>query len=154
MKKRRKRTNSNVPAKGRLRDMADQLWSLAVRTDWNHQCAVCGKRPVEAHHLIPRANYATRFDLWNGIALCANHHNFNPEISPHMNAAGWLNWLEREHDHIHEWYLENLHVQFTGTKTANYFCGEIRRLIQYVDADDVKRIVGVRFSIYLEQGAA
>ena len=50
MGKRRKRTNSKTPAKGRLRDCADQLWSLAVRDDWNNRCAVCGFGKCEAHH--------------------------------------------------------------------------------------------------------
>ena len=42
MATRRKRTNKNVPAKGRLRDFADDLWKLAVRDDWGYKCAACG----------------------------------------------------------------------------------------------------------------
>ena len=152
--KRRKRTNKNIPAKGRLRDMADKLWSVAVRVDWNDQCAVCGKRKCEAHHLIPRQWEATRYDLRNGIALCARHHQFDPDISPHQNAAGWMGWLEQHHPSLGDWYVittaDGKHRQFDGTKTALYYCDVIRSLREYTD-DDYFRICGMRFSAWLEE---
>ena len=89
-KRRRKRTSKNVPAKGRLKEIAAQLWSLAVRADWANKCAVCGYGKTEAHHLIPRQHEATRYNIRNGIALCASHHQFDKDVSPHQNAAGWL----------------------------------------------------------------
>lgn len=152
--KRRKRTNSNMPAKGRLREMADALWSLAVRNDWNHKCAVCGSPRVEAHHIIPRQWYATRYELRNGIALCASHHQFDADISPHQNAAGWCQWLGYHHTDLHDWYtftvMDGKHKQFEGTKNAQYYCDVIRSLREYVEEDDYVRIIGVRFNEYLD----
>ena len=153
MAKRRKRTNVNVPAKGRLRDMADKLWSISVRSDWNWKCAVCNGSPCDAHHLIPRANEATRYDLQNGIALCASHHQFCPDVSPHQNAAGWMAWLRVNQPLRHEWYVETVcnggHLKFTGTKNAPYYCGRIMSFREYVEPEKFTEIVGMAFSEWL-----
>lgn len=144
--KRRKKSAGGLPAKGRLRDMADQLWSLAVRSDWAGKCAVCGNRKCEAHHLIPRQHEATRYTLRNGIALCATHHQFDSFLSPHMNAAGFISWLESHHETLAEWVFENCRPKFSGTRTALYYCDVIRSLKQYVEEEDFDRVVGMKFS--------
>ena len=151
MVKQRKRTNSNLPAKGRLRDIADRLWSKAIAADWGHRCAVCGKGKTEAHHLIPRQNYRFRYDLTNGIALCAQHHKFDTDIAPHQNAAGWLSWLDEYCLWRAEWLTDNCRRQFTGTTNAAFFCDTILRLRQYFEADEFERIVGVKLTAYLTQ---
>jgi hypothetical protein len=147
----RKRTNANVPAKGRLKEFADRLWSLAVRSDWNHHCAVCGSTKSEAHHMVPRQHEATRYDLRNGIALCAACHQFDKNISPHQNAAGFWNWLQTTYPNFAEWYMDNRRPVFTGKKNADYYIGIIRRLQQYVEPEEFVSIVGVRFAAWLEE---
>lgn len=153
MAKRRKRTNANIPAKGRLREMADRLWSVSVRSDWNWKCAVCEFKGCEAHHLIPRQHEATRYDLRNGIALCANHHQFCPHLSPHQNAAGWMAWLSQGQPVRYEWYVETIkdaiHLSFSGTKNAVYYCGVILSFREYVEPDEFEKIVGKAFTKYL-----
>eukprot|EP00918_Siedleckia_nematoides_P082070 GHVU01179885.1.p1 GENE.GHVU01179885.1~~GHVU01179885.1.p1 ORF type:complete len:158 (+),score=17.88 GHVU01179885.1:97-570(+) len=148
-RKQRARTNSNVPAKGRLREMADRLWSIAVRSDWAWKCAVCGSGKVEAHHLTPRDNEATRFTIRNGVALCASHHKFDNELSPHLNAAGWIVWLEANHPSLAEWYFAHCRDSFDGTKNAPYYCGIIQTLKPYVEDEEFERIVGIKFSRWL-----
>jgi len=148
MKKRRKRTNADLPAKGRMRDLADQLWSRAVRDAWNNSCAVCGYGKVEAHHLIPRQHEATRYELANGIALCSRHHQFDAEISPHQNAAGWLRWLESHHPNLHGWYTADPRPLFHGQKTPAYYVEVIQKLREEVD--DSEKILGKKFSEYLD----
>lgn len=142
---RRKRT-----PKKRLRVIADRLWSHAVRSDWNWRCAVCQSKKVEAHHLIPRTNYATRYDIWNGIALCCSHHKFDARISPHLNAAGWLNWLSIWHPERHAWYVDTPNPMFVGTKNDAFFLGAIRSLREYVDDAAFESIVGIKLSRELE----
>lgn len=157
MAKRRKRTNKNIPAKGRLRDIADKLWSLAVRDDWNNQCAVCGIGKCEAHHLVPRQHEKTRYDLWNGVALCSSHHQFDADISPHQNAAGWLNWLKEHYPMRHEWYSDisesGEYRNFNGTKNAAHYIEIIEGFRQYLEPEVFERIVGVRFNQYLKEKA-
>ena len=151
MAKRRKRTNKQVPAKGRLRDICDRLWSRAIVTEWNHRCAVCGHQKCEAHHLVPRQNQATRYDLYNGVALCPKCHKFSPDISPHQNAAAWMTWLVRNQPNLHEWYCDNAWKRFDGQTTAAYYCDVIQKLKEYVEDEDFDRIVGIRFSAWLEE---
>lgn len=134
--------------------MADRLWSYAVRDDWDWRCAVCGTGKCEAHHLVPRQHEAMRYDLMNGIALCAQHHQFDSDVSPHQNAQGWLLWLDEHHPLRRAWYRAVMtngeHREFSGTKNAEYYCGVIRTLREYVPEDEFERIVGVRFSRYLD----
>ncbi len=138
-----------IPKKKTLRRMADQLWSIAVRNDWNNKCAVCGKYPVEAHHLIPRQNQQTRYSLENGIALCSHHHQWNKELSPHQNAAGWIGWMRLHHPALHASYMANPAPRFKGTVSALYYCDIILSLWGYVEEEDFVRICGKSFSQHL-----
>ena len=151
MAKRRKKSAGGLPAKGRLRDIADSLWSLAVRADWNHSCAFCGAKKCEAHHLVPRQHEATRYRLQNGIAMCPAHHKFDKDVSPHQNAAGFVRWLEYYHPIRAAWLFENCRPVFNGTKTAAYYLDVLRELRQYVEPEDFERIVGVKLARHLEE---
>lgn len=148
----RKKSVAGLPAKGRLRDIADSLWSLAVKSDWAYKCAVCGKRGnLNSHHLVPRQHEATRYLLRNGICLCVNCHQFDVDLSPHQNAEGWRVWLKTHHRILSEWYAEHYRPpQFAGTKNVEYYLGVIRDLRQYVEADDFERIVGIGLARRLE----
>ena len=151
--KRRKRTSATIPAKGRLRDMADRLWSLAVRADWAERCAACRSGDIQAHHLIPRQHESLRYALENGIALCARHHQFDPHISPHQNAAGFVCWLRDHYPESHRWYMEMVEAgipPFLDLKSSLYYCRVLRDLRQYVDEDVFASVVGVRFGRVLD----
>jgi len=103
--------------------------------------------------MIPRGNEETRYDLQNGIALCVHHHKFDNELSPHLNAAGFMHMLEQKYVGTHVWYrtaTKTGNPQFLGTKTPAYYMGHILRLKEYVSPEDYTRIVGVRFADYLE----
>lgn len=154
LRKRRKRTNAKVPEKRRLKGFADGLWSLAIRDDWNNTCAVCGSGKCEAHHLIPRTHYTTRYDLRNGIALCAPHHKFDANISPHLNAAGWLHWLKNHHPLRHKWYTATVecgaHLTFNGVANSEFYISHILKLRQFVTDTEFTRVCGVRFTEYLD----
>lgn len=150
-KKPRARVSRDVPAKGRLREFCDRLWSLSVRADWANRCMICGSTTVEAHHMVPRQHEATRYDLNNGACLCPRCHKFDKNVAPHLNAAGFLCWLRDHHPHRYEWLLENRRPTFTGTKNAPYYCSVIRRLKQYVDPSEYESVVGVKFAAWLEE---
>ena len=149
MAKQRKRTNKNVPAKGRLRDICDSLWGKSVLADWNHECAVCGGRATDPHHLVPRQHYATRYELSNGIGLCSRCHLWCPDRAPHQNAAGFMNWLEWNHPEVYLRYVNDPRPDFTGTTNVAYFLELIRGFKQYFDEEQFIKIVGIRLSSYL-----
>lgn len=141
-----RKTANGIPAKGRLKEMADRLWSLAVRADWNSKCAVCGHGKTEAHHLIPRQHNKTRHDLRNGIALCSRCHKFDRDISPHQNAAGWLLWLEEHHPLMAEWYEDNCRPELVGKVDASHYMELLAEFRQYVSEADFERIVGIKLA--------
>ena len=154
-KKRRKRTNKKIPAKGRLRDMADQLWSKAVKHDWADKCAICDQGGVlHSHHIIGRTHQAVRYLLRNGIALCPEHHQFDKDVSPHSGDVGWNVWLENTHPELDEWARDTRengrHRNFSGTTNAWYYMDMIESFREYVTEDEFSKIVGVNFGEYLE----
>jgi hypothetical protein len=143
-----------IPAKSKLLKNADTLWSRAVRDDWGNRCAVCGNDShLHAHHLVPRHHEATRYQLRNGICLCSYCHIRNKHFSPHMCAAGWLDWLSTNWPKLHQWYTGTVergeHRLFDGTKNVAYYCGIIQGLREYVEENDFEQIVGIRFSAWL-----
>ena len=159
-KKRRKRTSKEIPAKGRLRDMADRLWSIAVKGDWANRCAVCGSTSkLNAHHLIGRTHQATRYNLRNGMCLCPNHHQWDKQdtkypFSAHGDARAFNKWLDRKHPALAAWVDETKengeHRNFNGTTNAAYYIDIIQGLREYVEPEEFATIVGVHFGEYLE----
>lgn len=145
--------HKHVPKKSRLRWMADTLWAIAIRDDWGYKCAVCGLGKCDAHHLIPRAHELYRYDLHNGIALCRRCHQFDADVSPHQNAAGWLRWLTSAHEERAEWYATAVesHETFKGTKDIPYFLDVIRSLEQYATEEEFVKVVGSRFAKWLQE---
>ena len=156
-KKPRKRTNASVPAKGRLREMADELWSLIVKHDWANRCAICGSTvSLNSHHLFPRRHQTLRFDLRNGICLCGHCHVLCPKMSPHLNGLEFKNWLSLNHPNVSDWAQEQIDTgyEFTGTLTPWHYIDELQRLRRFAEPDDFERICGVKFSRYLEEQSA
>jgi len=86
----------------------DKLWGLVIH-DIYQVCAVndgCAGR-VEAHHLISRANTATRHSVQNGIGLCSKHHKFCAKLSAHKAPLAFAEWLEENDPDKWEWCSKN-----------------------------------------------
>lgn len=79
-------------SKKTLRKKLDSAWSTAIRS--KGKCEVCGKgESLNAHHIVGRRNLALRWELFNGVCLCAGCHTFKKD-SAHQNPL-WFNcWLE------------------------------------------------------------
>jgi len=63
-----------------LRNKADKLWSLRIR-----EVGVCMLSDsdevscggvLQAAHIIGRSNHALRWNLQNGLCICAGHHRY------------------------------------------------------------------------------
>ena len=54
----------------------DTLWRTAIYKKHGNRCAKCGAPQVEAHHIVRRAKKVLRWDLKNGLALCAECHRW------------------------------------------------------------------------------
>ena len=151
MAKQEKRIHKHVPKKSRLRDIADELWSAAVKEDWAGKCAICGHENTQSHHLVPRQHEATRYEVRNGIALCYRHHQACPDTSPHQNAAGFMDWLRERHLELHQWYVTHKWPQFDQTKDDWYYVRVIQSLREELDPLTFEDIAGIRFVQWLDE---
>lgn len=93
-----------------LRNKADKLYQELGRLNYD-KCLVCGKPMSCLHHYHPKSSCsALRYDLDNGIPLCAgchfSHHNGNPDIHNTINMIKGLEWVEEM-----EWRKNNIKVK-------------------------------------------
>lgn len=73
----------------------DKEWARRVKERDGNQCVICGRcDQLHSHHIIPREIHETKFDINNGITLCAKHHMFNRIISAHNNPLAMFMWME------------------------------------------------------------
>jgi len=66
---------------------------LSLERDGNC-CVMCGnKERTNVHHIISRSVKSLKYDVENGICLCALHHMFDRKISAHKGSMMFINWL-------------------------------------------------------------
>ena len=72
-------------------------WSIVVRARDGNKCVICqATKYIHSHHILPKEAkifHFLRFDINNGISLCARHHKYSYEISPHKNPFVFITWL-------------------------------------------------------------
>ena len=116
-----------VKSKTTMRNKADDLWRKIVKL--KGYCTICGKPAsqcqLHAHHVIGRSNYATRFDLRNGICLCAYCHKLSPK-SAHEDPQGFMQWYEANYKADYD-YLDSAKRK-PIVLTAEYYEGIIKGL--------------------------
>lgn len=59
-----------------VRAQRDARFGPLVREQYQSSCAVCGKQMgiIEGAHIIPASAEDGKDEIWNGVALCPNHH--------------------------------------------------------------------------------
>ena len=67
----------------------DAKFSQDVRNAYGAKCAMCGLgiELVEGAHILPVSAPGSTDDVWNGIALCRNHHRAFDTHRLHIDAA-------------------------------------------------------------------
>ena len=61
-------------------------------------CQVCFKADnLEVHHIVTRNNKFLKYDMNNGILLCADHHVYSPVFSAHRTVRLFLDWFENRY---------------------------------------------------------
>jgi hypothetical protein len=73
--------------------LCDELWSKLVKIRAWFKCEYCWWPWVNSHHLFTRNNYATRFDLDNGVCLCKWHHTMSSKFSAHKTPMIFDEWI-------------------------------------------------------------
>ena len=86
-----------------LKRKSDVLWSQIIKRVG--YCEICGgTNSLNAHHIISRSHYALRYDIDNGICLCAGCHRFNKN-SAHNNPVYFMDWFKTKHPERYEYLL-------------------------------------------------
>lgn len=81
----------------------DLAWSELVKLKAGWCCEYCGKtRYVQSHHIFSRSKKSVRWDVQNGVALCAGHHTLSSTFSAHKTPLEFTDWIysHRGHDRI------------------------------------------------------
>lgn len=73
----------------------DDAWSLLVKLLAGNKCEIkyCPKGHLNSHHIYTRKNRSVRWDVLNGVCLCAGHHMLYTEFSAHGTPVTFNAWL-------------------------------------------------------------
>jgi len=78
----------------KLEDKADDIWSKAVKINYNNKCVYSQESTnLNSHHIFTRSRLSTRWNINNGMCLTANHHTWSQEFSAHKTPAKFMVWL-------------------------------------------------------------
>ena len=78
----------------KLKARCDKLWSELVFNRDKGVCQKCGEMGLHPHHFILRANIGTRFELDNGVLLCAECHRWAHDY-PFLFDVWFYNYIGR-----------------------------------------------------------
>ena len=125
--KRRKRSD-----KTKARNRNDRVWSEIVRVR-DGGCIIgdveCAGY-LNAHHLIPRQRRATRWELDNGVTLCAKHHVFDSALSAHGAPLAFAEWLQANLPGRWEYAQAHKGDELEWKETLEWIEQEHRRLLE------------------------
>jgi hypothetical protein len=95
-----------------LVDVADELWSTAVKVRGGLKCAISNKTEnVESHHLIRRGNWTHRYTLMNGIPLNSYFHTLGDKIAAHGATdvtERFRAWMQESRPEQWAWFQKHL----------------------------------------------
>lgn len=70
----------------------DDIWALVIKT--GGRCEHCGKKTyLNAHHLFSRSCRVLRWEVDNGMCLCASCHSLSSIFSAHKSPLEFTFWL-------------------------------------------------------------
>ena len=114
--KKKARRNRHASPRALLVKELDKLWMLAIRLRAGGCCEITGKPDGEgrghinnAHHLIGRSNFRTRWMLENGVYVSPGKHTLNAD-SAHKDPANFLKVMIEKRGQ--KWYDDLQHEAF------------------------------------------
>ncbi len=118
----KKKIKKEKSAKKKVKLNKDKDWSYQVKERDNFRCVYCNSTlNLNSHHIYSRNNLTTRYDIDNGITLCAKHHTFSNEFSAHRTPVEFTYWLESIKG---KEFLDNLRLK---TKKLSYEMSELQK---------------------------
>ena len=110
-----------------IRREMDRVWSLIIRS--TGRCAFCGKTSsLNAHHIFGRRNLSTRWDISNGVCLCAGCHTFSSTFSAHQTPMFFDDWIK----------------DLRGERWYSKLCIEAHMTVKYTRTDYLKMLVSLK----------
>ena len=109
----------------------DALWSKIVKLKAKGKCKICQRTDtLNSHHIFSRSNHSVRWDLENGVCLCACHHALC-NFSAHKAPLDFAEWLKKERGE--KWYNDlrvraNLIYKPDYTAIKIYLQNELEKL--------------------------
>ena len=81
----------------KLIGQADKLWANIIKTR-DKMCIHCGSRiNLAAHHIFTKARHGNlRWELCNGVTLCAKCHTFGIHINPAPYMLSIIDYIGKE----------------------------------------------------------
>lgn len=72
----------------------DDAWAKLVKLRAGMKCEYCGAttKQLHSHHVYSRSKKSTRWDIDNGICLCAGHHVLSSSFSAHKTPLEFTEW--------------------------------------------------------------
>lgn len=100
----KKQKAKKLPSLGKLRRLADRLWSLKVKSVFGNKCAVCGaSENLNSHHIEPRTSSAIiRWDVLDGISLCVIHHKYGRDAA-HKSTIFFYEFIRKKLPNVVEY---------------------------------------------------
>ena len=97
-----------VPKPKKKKDNLDKtmldLWSEIVKIRAGYKCEYCGStKSLNSHHIFSRSNRSVRWDVKNGICLCALHHTLG-NMSAHKAPLEFGDWIREQRGE--QWYID------------------------------------------------
>lgn len=88
-----------------VKKSCDALWSKLVKARAGERCERCGAVPEDprgfhAHHVDGRNNHRLRYDVRNGVALCAACHRWG-----HDHPLLYAKWFSEHRPEDAEWVM-------------------------------------------------
>ena len=115
---------------------ADKLWAEIIRSIG--YCFVCGTtKNLQAHHIVPKEREELRWDLNNGVCLCATHHRWCRIISAHQGSFIFYYYFVKR---FPSW-ANVLRRRLLGGVVVRSYREEYDELMAYKEAGDWRRFV-------------
>ena len=102
----------------------DDAWSELVKLRAGNACEYCKSKSkqLHSHHIFTRSKKSVRWDVLNGIALCAGHHVLSSSFSAHKTPSDFTFWLI---DYRGKDYLDRLTIKANSVSKLHPFEKEL-----------------------------
>lgn len=98
------------------RKICDELVRKLTFIRDNGKCIICDSIKLpNAHHLINRHHYGTRWEYQGQVLLCSLHHKFSKIMSAHGTPINFSEWLRINRPDQYQWVLDNINKELKMT---------------------------------------